>query len=376
MKIALISPYDYSYPGGVVAHISNLADNFSNRGHEVKIIAPYSRRVSCNQQLIRGGKPTSVPIGGSIARVALSPTTIPRIKRILDTEKFDIVHIHEPFTPVLPVAALYFSNSVNIGTFHACHRKPRGYTFFKLLLNWFHHKLDGRIAVSNSAKDFVCHCFPADYRIIPNGIDWEHFSKPPAEPLTKFKDGKFNILFVGRLEKRKGLIYLLKAFSVIKEKYPNTRLIIVGPGTRLRKAFEKFIVQNNIADVTFTGFIPYQELPAYYNTADLFCAPSTGGESFGIVLLEAMAAGKPIIASNIEGYLSVLASGEEGLLVPPQDVSALADGIEKLMADRELRLKMGEKGKLKAEQYAWHRVADKVMDYYLESREKKGKSSI
>jgi len=313
MKIALVSPYDFAHPGGVTNHISALERHFTRMGHEVKVIAPASRAVSTfGDRFIPIGKPRPIPSSGSIVRITISLRLASTIKRVLDEEKFDIVHLHEPFMPMLCSAVLRFSNTVNIGTFHACHGSP-GYQVAwpigRLILNRRRHKLDGKIAVSKPAMEFASKYVPGYYNIIPNGIDLEHFS-PDVPPIEEFCDGKQNILFVGRLEYRKGVNYLIKAYQQVKREIPNSRLIIVGPGTRLRKKYERWIGRHGLRDIVFIGYSSYAELPRYYKTADVFCAPATSRESFGIILLEAMAVGKPIVATNIAGYASVVTHGE------------------------------------------------------------------
>jgi len=218
--------------------------------------------------------------------------------------------------------------------------------------------------VSQPAMEFARGHFPGYYNIIPNGVDLDHFS-PDVSPIDEFCDGKANILFVGRLEKRKGLNYLLEAFKQVKQEIPDSRLIIVGPGTRLRRKYEKQVMRSGLKDVVFTGFVSYDELPRYYKTADVFCAPATGRESFGIVLLEAMAVGKPIVASNIEGYASVVTHGVDGLLVPPEDKEMLAQTLISLLTDQSLRQEMGAKGRVKALEYSWEHIAQNVLDYYV-----------
>ena len=367
MKIALVSPYDFAYPGGVTNHISSLERQLSRMGHEVKVIAPASRAVSTfGDRFILIGKPRPIPSSGSIARITISLRLSSEIKAIFDREKFDIIHLHEPLCPMLCTTALRLSHTANIGTFHAC--RARGYTLWKpvtviFLKRWF-RKLDGKIAVSKSAMELANKHFPGYYNIIPNGIDLDHFS-PNVSPIDEFCDGKLNILFVGRLEKRKGLNYLLKAYQQVKREIPNSRLIIVGPGTRLRHKYEKQVVRDDLKDVVFVGYVSYDELPRYYKTADIVCAPATGRESFGIVLLEAMAVGKPIVASNIEGYASVMTHGVDGLLVPPKDEEMLAQALISLLTDESLRQQMGAKGRLKALDYSWEHVAKKVLNYYV-----------
>jgi phosphatidylinositol alpha-mannosyltransferase len=172
---------------------------------------------------------------------------------------------------------------------------------------------------------------------------------------------------VGRLEKRKGFDYLLEAYKTVKPEAPNCRLIQVGPGVRLRKKYEKRISQHRIPDVNFTGYATYSDLPRYYKTADIACFPATGRESQGIVLLEAMAVGKPIIASDIDGYSSVLTDGVEGIAVPPRNAEKLAEAILRLIKDKKLRLEMGARGKPRALQYEWSIIAKKVLDFYVET---------
>ncbi len=365
MKIGLVSPYDYSFPGGVVNHISYLAHYFIQWGHEVKIIAPCLRKGTqyFEEEVTAVGRPFPIPASGSVARVPLSPWLPTQVGKILDKEEFDILHLHEPFTPMLSLSALLRSKSINVGTFHACHSKPRGYWIGKPILKKWLPRLHGKIAVSKPALDFVSRHLPGDYRIIPNGIDTERFF-PDGPQREEFADNKLNMLFVGRLEKRKGLDYLLRACAKVKTQFSNLRLIVVGPGTRLRPKYEKLIEDVKLVDVISTGFVSNTEMPTYYRSADIFCAPATGGESFGIVLLEAMASGKPVVATDIEGYASLLTHGEEGLLVPPRDEEALARALLSLLNDEFLRHRMGAKGRIKAEKYSWANVAQQVMDYY------------
>jgi phosphatidylinositol alpha-mannosyltransferase len=367
MKIALVSPYDFAYPGGVANHISSLGHHLAQMGHDVKVIAPASKTItSLGDMFIPGGKPHPIPTSGSIARVTISPRLPSSVKAMLNEEKFDVIHLHEPLMPSLCFHVLRCSRTVNVGTFHAF--DGRGYSFSKplspLILKVLVSKLDGRIAVSKPAMDFVSKHFPGKYEIIPNGVDTGHFS-PDVAPIDELCDGKLNILFVGRLEKRKGADYLLEAYQRIKRHMPNSRLIIVGPGTRLRHKYEKQVKQSGIEDVVFAGYASYGELPRYYKTADIFCAPATGWESFGIVLLEAMAVGKPIVASNIEGYASLITHGVEGLLVPPKDEDSLAQALTSLMTDESLRQQMGARGRVKAKKYDWKYVAQRVLNYYI-----------
>ena len=224
-------------------------------------------------------------------------------------------------------------------------------------------KLVRKICVSVAAQRYTKKWVHGDFEIIPNGIDLDSFS-PSVEPFPEYKDGKLNILFVGRLESRKGLIYLLKAYQQIKKTADNSRLIIVGPGKRLRNKYEKWVIKNHLDDVVFKGYASQEDLPRYYQTADIFCAPATGRESFGIVLLEAMAIGKPVIATSIEGYRCVLTSGVDGIMVPPRNHKEIAKALMKLINNPALRRRMGENGRQKAQQYGWRKISRRVMDCY------------
>ena len=373
MKIALVSPYDFSHPGGVGRHITALFNNFISVGHEVKVIAPASRKVNdFGEHFIRIGRPFPIPASDSIIRVPLSLHLAPAIKKVMAEEKFDVVHLHEPFMPMLCSATLRFSNTVNVGTFHAAQGKP-GYGFARPISTWMlerrARKLHGHIAVSKPAMDYVSRFVPAEYEIIPNGVDLTYF-RPDVPLINDFCDGKLNIVFMGRLEFRKGINYLLKAFYEVKSQMPNTRLIICGPGTRLRKRYEQWVKDVHLQDVVFTGLVNYEEQPSYYRTADIFCAPATSHESFGLILLEAMATGRPVVATNIEGFAAVVTHGEEGLLVPPMTVRPLTEALLKLLNDKQLRLQMGQKGLITAQKYAWEDIATRLLVYYGQTIEK------
>jgi phosphatidylinositol alpha-mannosyltransferase len=375
MKIALVSPYDFTHPGGVVNHICALANEFIKQGHDVRIIAPAAHPPKDMQdKLVVIGRPYAVLVPGTVLRISLSLHLAPKIKAVLAQERFDIIHLHEPFMPMLCSAMLRFSDSVNIGTFHACGGKP-GYSFGKpvtsILLRRRNRKLHGRIAVSEAAMKYAAKSVQGDFSIIPNGVDLKRFN-PEVQPFPQYKDGKLNIVFVGRLESRKGVKYLLEAYKLLKKDFPDIRLLIVGPGVRLRRQYEVMVKSNNLQDVVFTGAVAYDELPRYYQTADIFCSPATGRESFGMVLLEAMALGKPVVASNIEGYTSVVTHEYDGLLVPPRNARALAEVIRKLLQDESLRLRIGANGLATVQKYDWPLVASQVMDYYKEILSKTG----
>lgn len=364
MKIALVCPYDFALPGGVANHITFLYKELLKTGHEVRIITPYSGNSASleNKDIIPIGKPVSIPSAGSIARITLSPMLSSPVKAALEQEKFDIIHLHDPLYSTLTLTVLRHSKSTNIGTFHAFQKTRIPYHLISPLFQGTFNRLHGRIAVSEPARLFISRYFPAEYNIIPNGIDFKRFSTPLL-PIEKLRDGKLNILFVGRAEKRKGLNFLLDAYPLIKREVPQSRLVIVGPETRLK--YEHAAKKMALQDVVFTDYVPNEDLPAYYQTADVFCSPATGGESFGIILLEAMAASRAIVASSIDGYASLMSNGVEGLMVPPKDIAALANAIVELLKDEQKRRKMGARGLKKAERYSWSNIAKTINEYYI-----------
>jgi phosphatidylinositol alpha-mannosyltransferase len=364
VKIAMVSPYDFTWPGGVTAHVSQLARELGRSGHEVQVLAPHSPSRECQDAdlLVPLGRSVPLPSGGSIARVSLSWWLYPKVRALLKREQFDIIHLHEPMAPILPLCVLEFSKSVNVGTFHASYSRQHLYRMTHPIIKRWQQRLHGNIAVSKAAERYVNNTFPGDYEIIPNGIDFKHFSADVA-PLPQYQDGKINILFVGRLEKRKGLRYLLEAYSKLKWDLPNTRLIVVGPGNPDKESY-RIMSSHNLQDVEFVGRVSYDDLPRYYASADIFCSPATGAESFGIVLLEAMAAGKPVVASDIEGYRGIVTDGEQGLLVPKKDSDSLANALGLLARDPELRHLLGGQGNRTAETYRWEVVANGVENYY------------
>ena len=365
MKIALVSPYDYAYPGGVTEHISHLAHEFRREGNDVHIIAPCSTEPPTDFPFHRLGTPVGLPANGSVARIGLSARLSREVRETLSSGAFDIIHLHEPLVPMLPLAVLRASRTTNVGTFHTFRRSTLAYLSAKPFLEYFFRKLHGKIAVSESARDFVAEHFPGQYRIIPNGIDVEHFARP-REPMPELRDGRLNVLFLGRLEKRKGLSHLLRAWARVRETVPEARLIVVGGGQALGH-YQQFVRARPSDDIVFTGVVSDEDKVRYYQSADVFCAPSTGGESFGIVLLEAMAAGRPIVATDIPGYRDVVADGEQALLVPPKNSDLLAEALLRSLGDAHLRARLGENGRRTAKLYAWDRVAGQVLEYYAET---------
>ncbi|HLG73139.1 MAG TPA: glycosyltransferase family 4 protein [Chloroflexota bacterium] len=378
MKIGLVSPYDYAAPGGVREHIGALGAAFRERGHDVVILTPNSKdgREEHHDNVISLGRVTPLRINGSTARITLSMWLTHRVRQILREQQFDVLHIHEPLMPALPLTVLRCSETINIATFHAhgqSYASNLGYLVGKTIVRRRVKKLHGRIAVSNTAREFVESYFPADYTVIPNGIDLEWWQRP-VQPIRGFDDGRPKVLFLGRLENRKGLKYLIRAFEHVRQEVPRARLIVAGEG-RLRAGLERYVWRHDLeGDVLFTGFVPAADRPRLFASCDVFCAPSTGQESFGIVLLEAMACGKPVVASNIAGYRDVVTNRREGLLVPVKDPRAIADALIELLSNPARREELAEQGKRTVQQYSWSRVAGWVLDYMNAVRDRQRKA--
>ena len=378
MKIGLVSPYDWSYPGGVQDHIAHLAAELRSRGHSVRILTPATgpRARQVEYGLYKLGWAAPVRVNGSVARVAVAPDWRGRIRSLLRREQFDVLHLHEPLASALPLTMLHLSgvaaNTLYVGTFHAWARRSLtstsdwAYYSAKPLLGRYFRRLHGRIAVSPAAVEFVSRFFPGEYRVIPNGVDLGRFGAD-TPPLARYNDGRFNIVFLGRLEQRKGLKYLLRAIPIIRQHYPNTRFLIGGDGPQ-RVGFQTYVAQAGWRDVVFLGRVPAEELPSLYATADVFCAPNTGGESQGIVLLEAMASGRAVVASDIPGFRSVIRNLRDGLLVAPKNHEQLAWAVCHLLEDGDERRRLATAARERANEFGWEHVAGQVLDYYQELR--------
>lgn len=363
MKIGIVSPYAYPRPGGANDHIRNTYAHLREMGHQVRILtAPWGDDPPA-QDIIQIGRAIAVPYNGSIGRVTLSVRLEWLVRKVLARERFDILHHHEPFVPFLSFQLLDSAACPHVATFHAFGGFSPSYWLGRPILQPYFDQLDGKIAVSPAARHFVSRYFPSEYRIIPNGVEVEAFQQ--ATPFPEFRDGKVNILFVGRAEPRKGLFTLAQAYAKLKKRRENIRLVLCSSGPQL-PAVRALLRAERVGDVFFAGRVSDEEKRRWYKTADICCAPSTGRESFGIVLLEAMAAGRPIVASDIHGYKTVVQRNVSALLVEPKDSGALAEALERLVDDPELRAKMGAAGRRRSRQYDWQHVTSELAEYYGE----------
>lgn len=376
MKIGIVSSYFYPWYGGITEHVYYQYRELKRRGHDVRLIAPFDGRgvLKERKDLIRIGYPIPLLLNGSIVKVPILFNGRGIVNKILTEEAFDVVHLHQPLFCVLGLTFLgcIMSRKKNnqdvplvVGTFHACGGGAERLLVRRLKFFFSRYKkcFDSRIAVSAASKDFVQPILPGQYSVIPNGVDITRFSQV-NEKVRRFDDGVMNILFVGRLEPRKGLTTLLKSIPYITEYTSRKfRLLVVGNG--VLTPYYKSRVPREAADkVIFTGEVPFEELPKYYNTAHVFCSPASYGESFGIVLVEAMAAGLPIVAGNNEGYRKIVQHDINGYLVNPEDPQDIALHIGKLLQSEDLRRGFSEINRMESQKYGWSSIIDSIENIY------------
>jgi len=356
MKILFISDFYYPHVGGVTEHIYHLANEFENMGHKVSILTadiqgdlkPDERRV------IRLGKSMVIPMNQSNARLT-GWVDLSVLSSVVND--YDVIHIHGIIAPTLPLLSLKVSRKTNIFTFHPAFESSNLYKIFKGYLKHYLKRIHGKIAVSTTAKDSIFKYFPDDYRIIPNGVDPNRF-KNSGE-----KKNPFEILFVGRIESRKGLQFLVNALPRIKRAFPEVMLTVAGGGYKGMK----LNIPSDIKDsIRFLGFVDPTDLPAIFSSASVFVSPAISGESFGIVLLEAMATETPVIASDIPGYRCVVEDGKNGLLVSPRNSREIACKVISLLEDKALCKTLVEGGLRTVTKYSWDTIAKDIMDFYYE----------
>ncbi len=365
----MVSDVYYPFPGGITEHVHHLSYYLMGKGHDVVILTgnhKNGKKIGLNSvKVIRVGRGILIPINRSFYSLPVSFHLQSRVREVLMSQEWDIVHVHGTFSPSLPLFTLLQSPYTNFMTFHPTHGYSIGFEIFKPILQRAYENIHGKIAVSKSAERSISRHFPGDYRIIPNGVDIHRFG-PHVMPEDGLREGNEKIiLFVGRIEPRKGLSTLLKAFEKLLKQGENVKLLVVGD-TPLRKVFE-LKAQKFGSRVKFLGKVTAEEIPGIYRASDVFVAPATGKESFGIVLIEALASGKPVVASDIDGYREIISHGVDGFLVEPGDADSLARHIEKILKNPELASKMGEMGRRKVmERYSWEIVSSMVEDYYFE----------
>lgn len=376
MKVGLISFHTFSQPGGVKMHVLGLYNEFKKRGIKSKIIVP-RRKISekYGKDIILLGTSFPLKLGGTQTDFDINFNPF-AISELFKKEKFDILHFHN-FSFPSGFQILEQSKALNILTFHANIEKNKLFKIFPFILDIFNKEvrdeIDGIIGV-NPLNLKVFKRYKGPKIVIPNGIDLKVFN-PRVPKIKKFLNGKINILFLGRLEDRKGLIYLLKAYKILQRKFSNLRLIVVGKGP-LKESLQKWTEENKLKNVVFEGEIS-KNIASYYTTCDIYCSPAIYGESFGIVLIEAMACGVPVAAFSNMGYKLVLGKGRgKRFLAKPRDYKGLAEKLEILIKSEKLRREMGKWGIKEAQKYSWPKITDQVLKFYELCRRKKQKKNL
>lgn len=369
MKIAVVTQSYRPRPGGVTEVVHHTAMVLRERGHEVTIVttryAGDDGNVRGERDVVRIGRNVLVPMNGAWVNMTVGAGLGRRLREIFERGEFDIVHTHCPLVPTLPLLTFgaVSPGQKLVGTFHAAAVRNLPYRLLNRPLSRRIERLDCRMAVSEAARAFISSYFPGRYEIVPNGVDCGRFH-PGVAPIERFMDGTLNILYVGRMDKRKGVPHLLGALPLLRRRLGRpVRLILVGE-KGLRTLLLPRLHDIGGAEAVFVGRVSAEALPRYYAAADIFCSPAVGQESFGIVLLEAMASGKPVVASDIPGYRTVATSGVEGILVPPADPARIAEALLALAGDAGLRAACGERGRRTALRYEWPAVVDRLEAIY------------
>jgi phosphatidylinositol alpha-mannosyltransferase len=367
MRIAIVTQSYYPRPGGVTEHVHHTALELRKRGHSTYIVtANFGTDPHADPDVIRLGRNVLIPHHGAWSNVTVGLKLGSKLKNVFEEMDPDIIHTHCPLVPTLPLQAIHAAphRAAVVGTFHAAAERCPGYRLFNPALKYFADRIDTRIAVSDAARRLAEAYFPGRYTIVPNGIDCRRFS-PRNQPFERFKDGAFNILFVGRMDRRKGLKYLIHGVSLAAQAARRRlRLIIVGENGARRHLLPK---ASKKVELHFAGMVSRDILPRFYASGDVFCSPAVDKESFGIVLLEAMASGVPVIGTGIPGYLTLLDHNRNALVVPPRDPDALSDAILELLRDDLKRQKLRQNGCEYARRYDWQLVAARLEQVYQET---------
>ena len=362
LRIVQVSPYSWDVPGGVQVHVRELSAHLRQLGHEVYILAPGRQRGRRDGALIVG---RAVPVrgNGSVARISFGPQVAMAVGRALREIAPDIIHVHEPLVPSVSMHAVLQANAPVVATFHSnVGRERTSSIWFRLAVPMIRpvwNKLARRIAVSEAARHSVCSRMgDGNLAIVPNGVDVGRFANAAPAQLPPGR----HLLFVGRLEERKGFPIAVDAFAQLARAYTDLRFLVIGDGSE-RGAVDR-LDADVLARVDMLGRVDDDRLASYLKAADVYIGPATGGESFGIVLAEAMAAGKPIVASDIDGYRDVARDGLEALLVAPGDARALVTAVREVLDDPRLARSLGEAGARRAHDFDWDTVSQRVLDVY------------
>jgi phosphatidylinositol alpha-mannosyltransferase len=357
VRIALACPYAWEAAGGVQVHVRNLASRLLERGHEVVVVAPGSRH---REPWVRTvGRPLRVPYRGTVAPIA--PLSYRRTRAALESFRPDVVHVHEPLTPSVSMFATLASRAPVVATFHAYLDRSRMMELAAPTLRRVWRRIEVGVAVSGAAASFLRRAFPdAALEIVPNGVDVQAFAAPGAVP-GGLPDGR-RIVWANRLDPQKGFPVAVAAFSKVLAEVPDAVLVVIGDG-RDREALG-LLTASTRARIDMRGTVANDLIPSYHAGCEVFVSPAVGQESFGIALVEAMAAGLSVVATDIPGYREVVTDGVDGLLVPPSDPEALAAGLVRVLTEPGLAARLGEAGRERARSFDWPLVVDRLEELY------------
>lgn len=358
-RIGIVCPYGWDTPGGVQSHVGDLAEYLMRQGHFVSVLAPATNEDNLPDYVTSAGRPIAIPYNGAVARVLFGPIAFSRVRQWISQGEFDLLHLHEPAIPSISLLACWAAEGPMVGTFHAAAKRQKVTFAVTPFLEPVIEKLTARIAVSEAARETLTEHLETDAIVVPNGIYAKRYMNATI-------DGRWtgNTLgFIGRFEEpRKGLSILVNALPEIVASIPDIRIFVAGPGD---SAEALKTMQPSLRNrFTFLGRISEEEKANFLASVGLYIAPNTGGESFGIILAEALAAGASVVASDIPAFDSLLGHGQYGTLFQSEDPHDLATKIVTLLKDNQLRTQIAERGKSYAQEFDWDVVADKIYDVY------------
>jgi phosphatidylinositol alpha-mannosyltransferase len=361
MRIGIVCPYAWDAPGGVRSHVADLAQTLIARGHEVSVLAPIDEHEDVPDWIVDGGRPVSVPYNGSVAKLSFGVKATGRVRRWIRDGDFDVLHVHEPLAPSLSLLACWVGRGPIVATWHSSSERSRMLSAGFYIAQTAMEKVIARIAVSEDARRFLVGHVGGDAVVIPNGVRVSDFVT--EERLPEFDPARPSMVFLGRMdEPRKGLHVLVGALPEIVAKVPNVQVVIVGPGDidDQRESLDPSVRDN----VVYLGRVSDADKARAFASADIYIAPHTGGESFGIVLAEAMAASTAVLASDLPAFRNVLADGDAGRLFPTADCAALAQAAVDLLTDAPAREALVIAGRSRVMDFDWDHVVDDVLAVY------------
>ena len=361
MRIGLVCPYSFDVPGGVQGHVLEVAQVLTARGHHVSVLAPGEEDADLPDFVVPAGRSVPIPYNGSVARLSFGPVSYTRVRRWIRDGRFDVLHVHEPVAPSLSMLALIVAEGPLVATFHTANPKSKALAAFQGMLQPFMEKITGRIAVSELARQVQVEHLGGDAVIIPNGVDTAFYADAP--PLPDYPRRGGTIGFVGRYdEPRKGMAVLLAALELLLPAWPDLQLLVAGAGDpdELMDAAGPRLAGH----LRLLGRVSNDDKASMLSSVDIYCAPNTGGESFGMILTEAMAAGAAVVASDLDAFRRVLDNGRCGVLFPVGDPVGLAAALAATLEAPAERTAMTARASAAVRRYDWSVVTDQVLQVY------------